>query len=447
MDRLAAQFGFEVTYYTPTPAPWHRLPSTAAAHGAVIAILAGWLYLAARMNKGPVRATMAWLGAAALLLWPSELGKGRSGLRMVDFGMPAWAFLATLNLIAIFFLRDVEEVHSWSFSRTICQLFAFPNEEVPPSSHPRLANVLALKLVFFKYIAVNLLLYAVPSPSIWASIKPYSLAYFFHGGITALTILNTLGFLIEGSLRIIGVIFGVEMLPLFNNPMAASNPREFWARWNLAIKDGLSRVFFHFKAPSARSLKRSSSASGQSSGRAPSSDRSGLRLRHFKNDYLSETEHSDSPSRASSPERLERKLIKKKLPPGSKRKPSPFLPKAMAAVLTFGASGVFHEYMNMIAFDGATGETLLFFLAQGAATVAYSWLRRTYPSLVEACPRWLGVVFVNIFAFETAPLFCGPFLREGWFEDLKGFGIAGSVKGFVWVVGDGHGAHAPQFVK
>lgn len=85
----------------------------------------------------------------------------------------------------------------------------------------------------------------------------------------------------------------------------------------------------------------------------------------------------------------------------------------------------------MIAFSGATGETLLFFLVQGAATIAYSWLRRTFPSLVKACPRWLGVVIVNICAYATAPLFCGPFLREGWFEDLKGFGVTGPVKGFV----------------
>lgn len=87
--------------------------------------------------------------------------------------------------------------------------------------------------------------------------------------------------------------------------------------------------------------------------------------------------------------------------------------------------------MNSIAFNGATGETLLFFLVQGALTVAYSWLRRIFPSWIKACPTWLGVVIVNICAYLTAPLFCGPFLREGWFEDLKGFGIAGPVKGFV----------------
>lgn len=85
----------------------------------------------------------------------------------------------------------------------------------------------------------------------------------------------------------------------------------------------------------------------------------------------------------------------------------------------------------MLAFSGATGETLLFFLAQGAATIAYSYLKRTQPGLVNATPRWLGVTIVNIFAFATAPLFCGPFLREGFFEDLKAFGVAGPIRGFV----------------
>lgn len=68
------------------------------------------------------------------------------------------AFLATLNVIATFWLRSIEEVHAWSLSRTICQLFAFPKEDAPLSAQPRLANLSALKLVFFKYIAANVLL-------------------------------------------------------------------------------------------------------------------------------------------------------------------------------------------------------------------------------------------------------------------------------------------------
>jgi len=103
--------------------------------------------------------------------------------------------------------------------------------------------------------------------------------------------------------------------------------------------------------------------------------------------------------------------------------------RALEPSLTFRS--LLQRYMNLIAFNGATGETLLFFLVQGFATIAYSWLRRTFPSLVKACPRWLGVVIVNIWAYATAPLFCEPFLREGWFEDLKGFGVAGPIKGFV----------------
>lgn len=55
------------------------------------------------------------------------------------------------------------------------------------------------------------------------------------------------------------VLFGVEMSPLFDNPMGATNIRSFWSRWNLVIKDGLSRVFFHFKAPPSRRKSKSES--------------------------------------------------------------------------------------------------------------------------------------------------------------------------------------------
>ena len=44
----------------------------------------------------------------------------------------------------------------------------------------------------------------VPTPEIWAQIKPLSLPFFFHAGIVGMTILGTLGFLIEGMLLGIG---------------------------------------------------------------------------------------------------------------------------------------------------------------------------------------------------------------------------------------------------
>lgn len=101
------------------------------------------------------------------------------------------------------------------------------------------------------------------------------------------------------------------------------------------------------------------------------------------------------------------------------------------------------RYMNALAFSGASGETVLFFLSQSLLTVSYSYIARNYSALPRNCPRWLGVVIVNFFAFLTAPLFCVPFLRCGFFEDLKAFGLLGPVKEFIvssaWVVSSDHG--------
>lgn len=130
MDTFAERLGFVVTRYTPRHAPWSSLPQLAVTHGSALAvsphtisalastlqgaprahqstccwpalersvfldselsltslgldrpqILAAWLYIAARMNKGVVRGTMGMLASIALLVWPSELGAGRSGL-------------------------------------------------------------------------------------------------------------------------------------------------------------------------------------------------------------------------------------------------------------------------------------------------------------------------------------------------------------------------------
>lgn len=96
---------------------------------------------------------------------------------------------------------------------------------------------------------VNILLYFIPSAHNWSLVKPFSLAYFGYSGFVGFAILFTLASVIESVIRLIGVLFGVEMGSNFKNPNGATNIREFWGRWNLAIKNGLSRVFFHFSVP------------------------------------------------------------------------------------------------------------------------------------------------------------------------------------------------------
>lgn len=126
----------------------------------------------------------------------------------------------------------------------------------------------------------------------------------------------------------------------------------------MVIKDGLSRVFFHFKAPPTSKKASSSSVQGSATARKgaiPPTLRHRLAkadyvrplLSHFRervisNDItasqLDETDASEGDSRPPSPELKARKLSSQ-----TARKRSSFLPKALAALGTFVASGLFHE--------------------------------------------------------------------------------------------------------
>jgi len=79
----------------------------------------------------------AWLGVIVLFLWMNRASSGivrqfagmaalggivgftpvygKTGIGLVDFGVPALAFLAALHLVDIFFLREPQETKDWSF--------------------------------------------------------------------------------------------------------------------------------------------------------------------------------------------------------------------------------------------------------------------------------------------------------------------------------------------
>lgn len=87
--------------------------------------------------------------------------------------------------------------------------------------------------------------------------------------------------------------------------------------------------------------------------------------------------------------------------------------------------------MNAIAFDGATGETTVFFCLHAGLCVAYSYLKREYPAIPKAVPWPLAVLLTNFFAFGGAALFVAPFIRASFFEMFKAYGLFGPVNGFI----------------
>jgi hypothetical protein len=76
---------------------------------------------------------------------------------------------------------------------------------------------------------------------------------------------------------------------------------------------------------------------------------------------------------------------------------------------------------------------MAFFVTHALLVIGYVWLSRNTPGLLAYIPSPLGIVIVNLIAFFTSPLFCMPFVRANYFEQLKNGGIFGPVRGFVYL--------------
>jgi hypothetical protein len=133
------------------------------------------------------------------------------------------------------------------------------------------------------------------------------------------------------------------MADVFENPLGSTNISAFWRGWNLAIKDGLGRVFFNNLDRSSKSTKVKSDGSNgvivkqkvveEIDYSNPSATDDGLRKR------IAAKEVADSPAVIEISK-------EKKVTAGRNQ----FLNKALAALLTFGASGVWHEFVLYLLF-------------------------------------------------------------------------------------------------
>ncbi|KEI42861.1 uncharacterized protein L969DRAFT_84751 [Mixia osmundae IAM 14324] len=424
----AKKLGFKITLYTPRPAPWGNF-FTAALHQQIfLSILVAFMYSQRATPNALSRQFVCAVGVGSVLLWP--LFYGKTGLGVIDFGMPAYGFLGSLHIVEVFLLRNPKELESWSFRKFYTTIFTFPREE-NLSPNPRWENLKALGGCGLKFLMVNILLYAAPPPEIMAQVDS-KFAFIGYNSILGLCVLGTLGFLIEGILRLQGLIWGVEQHEMFHNPLGATNIRDFWGRWNLAIKVALHRVIFHFKQ--AQKQGGTAISKKPANGAANGSGKNGKAIRHHR-DMLSETEASADEAGMDKMQAAKRQAVEKKRSEQKEakaaKKRSSFAKKAFMAIITFLASGLFHEYMNALAFGGATGENVTFFLVHGVATVVYTYFSRTFPSANNMIPSPVAIIVTNALVWSSAPLFCMPFIRAGFFEDLKAIGIFGPVRGFI----------------
>lgn len=252
------------------------------------------------------------------------------------------------------------------------EALTFPKEE--QSDWPRWENIKVLGLCFVKYIAVNILLYAAPNEDIIKTVKnPF--AWVMYHAVIGACILNTLGFLIEGTMRVMGRVRCLVLLvswltfaqryhrrraelvrsprvlwrsslicarSLFQNPLGSPNLRLFWARWNMVIKEGLHRVIFRQKEKEKAQAKQQNGSADPSKAGKPAARPQQKARRYSHKDHLSETEMSSSAAPSDSDMRRQAVVEARK----EKKKKGKFLPKAAAAFITFAFSGIFHEFVT-----------------------------------------------------------------------------------------------------
>lgn len=123
--RLVNRLGFETELYTPRRTPWEDIPCVGISHALDdivsqhLVVLSTWLATIVfflwinRSSSGIVRQFAGMAALGGVVGFTPVYGK--TGLGLVDFGVPALGFLAALHLVDIFFLRGPEDTKDWSF--------------------------------------------------------------------------------------------------------------------------------------------------------------------------------------------------------------------------------------------------------------------------------------------------------------------------------------------
>lgn len=437
---LFRKLGFKVTEYDLPPYPLEAagwLAVRMLGFMVSVGVLAWFLYHYVA-NRGRVLNYGCFGALAAILLaWP-EL-TGRSGVMLLDFWKPALGFRSALLVWDIFHIRTREEVNSWNPGRFFCHLWAFPKEEEELAERTeregyarsaRWENLKGMPKVVIEGAILLGTLYFIPPGELTLGMSRF--AYHAYCDTLGLSILMALALFGDGLLKSMGILLNVEMADMFENPLGTTNIRLFWSHWNRAIASVLHRVVFG----GGRRSKGPSDKQKQAAAKRVKALKARPHL-----DHLSETEHESSKTEDEDEATGSSSAVKrsnglkpmtpangsvkaasgvdaKVAKPEQKKPKGPFYPKAIAAIATFAMSGIFHEHITRNTLGFANGENFLFFLANGVATVASTWFRRTYPSANAKIPTWASILLLHIFFFTVVPLFCAPFIRSGFFTQM-----------------------------
>lgn len=218
----------------------------------------------------------------------------------------------------------------------------------------------------------------------------YFFAYHAAHGIVFFSILSAFAdFGAAFNALLLGPTPKERIVGLFNYPLLATSPRDFWGRrWNLLFRTIFHQLLFVpialYIDPLLAYLDMQTGSKKKK--RVPS--------------HLVKKSSSLSAHRASPEGRL------------------------IAATTVFFFSGVLHEFINYVSFGEYTMENLAFFLVHAAACAIQTQMIQTYPNwkmgkFSSFAERLLYWALNTLFLLSTAPLFLAPFYRNDFFSRFR----------------------------
>ncbi|KAG1468325.1 hypothetical protein G6F56_003894 [Rhizopus delemar] len=263
--------------------------------------------------------------------------------------------------------------HEWA--KNVFKITLDPSSKEIPAHNSRYRGAALVFLGFLKFSFMNLLVEPfLPSKTVfglyYSWFHPMSLIYTLLYG---LKIYCTLGGM-DIVLGIEQMITGWNMLELFDSPILATSPRDFWSvRWNRTVRNLLhSQVFSEGKRIEIQEEKKL--------GYELSEDE--------EQEVLVIVETSKSArKRAKEQQKNEEEQM----------------------------SGIFHELLVMSACRKLTLENITFFLVQGVVVALEVALRQgALKQKPEGKTRVVCIAAQLTFMMITGRLFLGPFLRYGF---------------------------------
>ncbi|KAG0739967.1 hypothetical protein G6F57_001796 [Rhizopus arrhizus] len=219
---------------------------------------------------------------------------------------------------------------------------------------------------------------------------PLSLIYTILYGVKAYCLLGA----VNVFMGLEQVIMGWNMVQLFDSPIIASSPRDFWSRrWNRVIRNLLhTQIFLTNKHNTEIAEKEDAYQQDEDKKRAQA--KNATKKQEIQKYRLNEPSQVLDHLRSFFSKRHGRGLI------------------------TFVVSGVFHELIIMSVCRQITFENLMFFTIQGVAVLLEVVLRHgALKQEPEGKTRIICIAAQLLFMACTGRLFLGPYLRYAYYTD------------------------------